>query len=284
MTRCYLLACCQAIIEESKRLSVPVHRVSQGSGIFLMPKTYVSVVVRGCMAEAFCRRASGGGEGTALEDGTTARFRLAALCVSREFLDMMRIGRDHRIEVCLFVGPRNAWDISATARTGESCCRSVSCDAVRRCFGLLTALHRRAASPHFAPWWLLGAQMAVVILRVTAAQTRSVWPRNGLAHFVGRRFAINPVCCRRRLRPRTQLAAGLEDVRWAVDHGLRSVLVADLGLLAVLGELIKLGKLPKNLRIKVSVAIGPQNPVRPLGGALPRPRPSTAPGCVIGVR
>jgi hypothetical protein len=36
-----------------------------------------------------------------------------------------------------------------------------------------------------------------------------------------------------------QLAAGLEDVRYAVELGLRSVLVADLGLLAVLGDLVR---------------------------------------------
>jgi hypothetical protein len=64
----------KAVLAESKRLGVPVHRVSQGSGIFLLPKP--------------------------------------------ELLDMLRLGRDNRVEVCLFVGPRNAWDISATARTG----------------------------------------------------------------------------------------------------------------------------------------------------------------------
>ena len=63
-----------------------------------------------------------------------------------------------------------------------------------------------------------------------------------------------------------QLAAALEDVRWAVDHGLRSVLVADLGLLYVIGQLVKKGQLPSNLVSKVSVSIGPQNPVRLASG------------------
>lgn len=133
----------KAVLEEGKRLKVPVHRVSQGSGIFLLPKP--------------------------------------------ELLDMLRLGRDSRTEVCLFVGPRNAWDISATART------------------------------------------------------------DGGRNIAGHRGA-------------DQLAAGLEDVRYAVELGLRSVLVADLGLLAVLGDLKKAGQLPNNLVIKVSVAIGPQNP------------------------
>ncbi len=67
--------------------------------------------------------------------------------------------------------------------------------------------------------------------------------------------------------PRLQLAAALEDVRWAVDHGLRSVLVADLGLQSVIGKLVKAGKLPSNLVSKISVSIGPHNPVR--GGPQP---------------
>lgn len=34
-----------------------------------------------------------------------------------EQLDFLRLGRDNGMEVCWFVGPRNAWDISAVART-----------------------------------------------------------------------------------------------------------------------------------------------------------------------
>ena len=67
------VAAFKAVIEESKKYGVPVHRVSQGSGINMMPKG--------------------------------------------ELLDMLRIGRDNRVEVCLFVGPRNAWDVGAVAKT-----------------------------------------------------------------------------------------------------------------------------------------------------------------------
>ena len=63
----------KSVVEEAKKYSVPVHRVSQGSGITMMPRA--------------------------------------------ECLDMLRVGRDNAMEVCLFVGPRNAWDISAVART-----------------------------------------------------------------------------------------------------------------------------------------------------------------------
>ena len=63
----------KAVIEEAKKYDVRVHRVSQGTGIYLMPKP--------------------------------------------ELMDMMRLARDNRMELCLFVTPRNAWDLSATART-----------------------------------------------------------------------------------------------------------------------------------------------------------------------
>jgi hypothetical protein len=63
----------KSVVEEAKKYNVTVHRVSQGSGIHMMPKW--------------------------------------------EMLEMLRIGRDEGMEVCLFVTPRNAWDISAVART-----------------------------------------------------------------------------------------------------------------------------------------------------------------------
>ena len=63
----------KSVIEEAKKYNVTVHRVSQGSGINMMPK--------------------------------------------HETLEMLKIGKAEGMEVCLFVGPRNAWDISAVART-----------------------------------------------------------------------------------------------------------------------------------------------------------------------
>jgi len=137
----------KAVLEESKKHNVTVHRVSQGTGIFLLPE--------------------------------------------RELLDMLRIGKDNNIEVCLFVGPRSAWDTSATART------------------------------------------------------------DGGKNISGHKGS-------------DQFAAALEDVRWAVDKGLRSILVADLGLMYAIGKLVKAGKLPSNLVSKVSVLIGPMNPASAL--------------------
>ena len=52
-----------------------------------------------------------------------------------------------------------------------------------------------------------------------------------------------------------QLAAVVDDALRAVAHGVRSVLVADLGALAVLGRLRRRGDLPPDLQIKVSVML-----------------------------
>ena len=62
------------VLAAAKELQVPVHRVSQGSGIMLLTR--------------------------------------------KEISEMARIGHDQRIEVCLFIGPRAAWETGAqTAST-----------------------------------------------------------------------------------------------------------------------------------------------------------------------
>ena len=138
------VAAMKAVVEESKKYGVRVHRVSQGTGIYLMPEP--------------------------------------------ELKDMLRIARDQRWELCLFVTNRNAWDVSATART----------DAGRNSSG-------------------------------------------------GHRGA-------------DQLLFALEDIYRACDLGLRSILVNDIGLMSVIDELKKQGKLPSNLQSKISVQMGPPNP------------------------
>ena len=62
------------------------------------------------------------------------------------------------------------------------------------------------------------------------------------------------------LRGCDQLAYGLEDVFRGVDLGLRSVLVGDLGHLAVLGRLRRSGDLPEDLILKTSVSLPVGNP------------------------
>jgi hypothetical protein len=62
------------------------------------------------------------------------------------------------------------------------------------------------------------------------------------------------------LRGADQLVYALEDVRRAVRLGIESILVSDIGLLAVMGRMKKAGELPAGLIIKTSVMMAPANP------------------------
>jgi peptidase U32-like protein len=62
------------------------------------------------------------------------------------------------------------------------------------------------------------------------------------------------------LRGADQLVFALEDVRRAVQLGLRSVLVSDLGILDLIGRMKTAGQLPADLIIKTSVMMAPANP------------------------
>lgn len=64
-----------------------------------------------------------------------------------------------------------------------------------------------------------------------------------------------------RLRGMEQVVYALEDVRRACDLGIRSILVADQGLLWLVSRLRESGDLPSNLIIKVSVQMGAANPI-----------------------
>lgn len=134
----------RAVLDEAHTRQVPVHRVSQGSGIMLM--------------------------------------------AASEITEMLAIGKDADVEVNLFIGPRATFDIGAQV---------------------------------YAP-----AGKAL-----------------GLA-----------------ARGATQLAFALEDLLHAIGLGLRSVLVSDLGVLQIIGQLKKSGHLPADLIIKTSVMMAPCNP------------------------
>jgi hypothetical protein len=62
------------------------------------------------------------------------------------------------------------------------------------------------------------------------------------------------------LRGAEQLVYAIEDVQHAVDLGVRSVLVADVGQLMVLGQMKRRGALPSDLVLKVSVSLPVANP------------------------
>ena len=63
-----------------------------------------------------------------------------------------------------------------------------------------------------------------------------------------------------RIRGADQLAFAVEDVRRASGLGIRSVLLADEGLLWVLGEMKTAGQLPPDFVFKISVMMGSANP------------------------
>lgn len=57
-----------------------------------------------------------------------------------------------------------------------------------------------------------------------------------------------------------QLAAVVDEIRRAADLGVRSVLIADVGVLSVFGQLRSAGELPSDMQAKVSVMLSVANP------------------------
>ncbi len=137
-------ACLEAVLEESEQLDVRVHRVSQGSGVFLQ--------------------------------------------TDDELDRMARLAADAPVEASLFARPNAGWDTSAMARA----------------------------------------------------------PAGGV---------VAPTS-----RGQEQIVQGLEDVLRAAEHGIRSVLIADLGLLSVFGAMRAAGELPEDMQAKVSVMLPAANP------------------------
>ncbi len=134
--------CLEAVLEEAERLDVTVHRVSQGSGVFLL--------------------------------------------TDAELDEVARLGAHARVEVSLFARPNAGWGLSASARAHAS---------------LAAAAHGQE-----------------------------------------------------------QVVACLDDCARAAAHGIRSVLIADLGVLALVGEARRSGALPEDLQAKVSVMLPAANP------------------------
>jgi hypothetical protein len=136
--------CLEAVLEESDRRSVPVQRVSQGSGSFLL--------------------------------------------TDDELDEMAGLARDAGVEVSLFAQPTAAWGPSAAARTEG------------------------------------GA------------------PVGGASH------------------GQEGIVAALEDIRRSAAHGIRSVLITDVGLLAAFAAMRAAGDLPADMQAKMSVAFPIANP------------------------
>jgi len=131
--------CLEAVLEEAARLEVPVHRISQGSGVFML--------------------------------------------TDAELDEFVAVAAAARVELSLFARPNAAWDASATSR---------------------------------AP---AGGALAAAA------------------------------------RGQDQLRAVLEDVVRAAEHGVRSVLLADIGALHAFAGLRTAGVVPPDMQAKVSVML-----------------------------
>lgn len=131
--------CLEAVVDEAARMEVPVHRVSQGSGVFMLSDAELS--------------------------------------------ELVAIAIEAKVEVSLFARPNAGWDASATSR---------------------------------AP---AGGPLAAAV------------------------------------RGQDQLVAVLEDTVRAAEHGIRSVLIADIGALQAFSRLRTAGVLPLDMQAKVSVML-----------------------------
>ncbi len=131
--------CLDAVLEEAARLDVPVHRVSQGSGVFMLTDDELDQMVAAAAAA--------------------------------------------RVEISLFARPNAGWDASATSRAPAG--------------GVLAAA----------------------------------------------------------VRGQDQLVAVLEDVVRAAKHGVRSVLLADIGAVYAFSRLRAAGVVPHDMQAKVSVML-----------------------------
>jgi hypothetical protein len=134
----------RAVLEEARTLEVPVHRVSQGSGVMML--------------------------------------------TDDEIAEMLELANEASAELSLFLGPRGTWDIGAATMSSSG-----------------------GAGP--------------------------------------------------RARGNAQLGQCLEDLHRAAELGIRNVLVADEGVLWAGHRLRAAGELPADFRFKVSVLIGPVNPL-----------------------
>jgi hypothetical protein len=131
-----------AVIEEAAAVGLPLHRVSQGSGVMMLSDADLD--------------------------------------------EMAALGREHGIEVCLFLGPRGAWDAGGQAMATDAAAGAArGAEAVEAC---------------------------------------------------------------------------IAEARRACAHGIRSLLVGDVGVLDVLSRLRAAGRLPADLRFKTSAIMCAANP------------------------
>jgi hypothetical protein len=86
------------------------------------------------------------------------------------------------------------------------------------------------------------------------ARPNAAWDNSVMARTIGGSVVASAA------RGSEQLVAALEDVLRAADAGIRSVLIADLGVLSVFGQIRNAGQLPQDMQAKISVMLPAANP------------------------
>jgi hypothetical protein len=157
---------------------------------------------------------------------------------SKRFAD----GAPYRVEIPSCEGPRALEAVIAEART-----RSVRIDRVSQGSGIMLQ-----TDDEIREMLELGRANGIEVCLFVGP--RANWDVGiQAASSLGRVLGSS-------LRGADQLAYGIDDVLHGASLGLRSILVADLGQLKVLGEMKKRGDLPSDFVFKVSVTLAAANP------------------------
>jgi hypothetical protein len=151
-------------------------------------------------------------------------------------------GAQYRVEIPSVEGPE-VFDVVMT----EAESRGVLIHRVSQGSGALLNTSAELAD------WAARAEQAVVEVSVFA-RPLSGWGTGAGAYTTGA-FGLPS-----QVRGADQLVHVLEDIRRSAEHGFRSVLVTDLGVLSVASRMRAAGDLPSDLQFKVSVQMGLANP------------------------
>ena len=102
-------------------------------------------------------------------------------------------------------------------------------------------------------------EMSVMAFEAGIEVSLFVGPREGYG-VAGHPRTADGAAHASQLRGMRQLAYAVEDIVRAVEAGIRSFLIADVGLLTLLRDMQAVGELPADCCWKISVALAPSNP------------------------
>ena len=151
-------------------------------------------------------------------------------------------GAEYRVEIPSVEGPR-----ALAAVLEEAAARQVRIHRISQGSGIMLL-----TDSEIREMVKLGAEVPVEVSLFVGP--RAAWePGSQILAPAGKNLGA-------RHRGMEQLVYAVEDIKRACSLGIRSVLVADEGLLWVAGEMKKAGELPADLVLKISVQMGAANP------------------------